>query len=109
MGLEVSRVKVWAASLKDKPGSAAEKLDALAAAGANLEFVIARRTDKGRNQGVIFVAELTGAKQAAAARKAGFAVTKSLHSVRACPILRSLNYARPTQPGCFLKDHQYQP
>jgi len=83
MGLEVSRVKVWAASLKDKPGSAAEKLDALAAAGANLEFVIARRTDKGRNQGVIFVAELTGAKQAAAARKAGFAVTKSLHSVRA--------------------------
>jgi len=81
MAMDVKRVDVWAASLKDRPGALAEKLSALHEAGANLGFVIARRTRK--NEGVVFTTPLKGAKQLAAARKAGFRKTRSLHSVRA--------------------------
>ncbi len=82
MKLDVAKVDVWAASIKDRPGSVAEKLTALAEAGANLGFVIARRTSEKRGQGVVFVTPLTGTKQLRTARQAGFAKTKSLHSVR---------------------------
>ena len=82
MNLDVSRVKVWATSLEDRPGNLAEKLDALAAAGANLEFVIARRTPEGPGQGVVFLCPVAGPAQIRAAKKAGFTQTKSLHSVR---------------------------
>jgi len=80
MAMDVKRVDVWAASLKDRPGALAEKLSALHEAGANLGFVIARRTRK--KEGVVFITPLQGAKQLAAARKAGLRKTRSLHSVR---------------------------
>ena len=82
MAMKVSRVDVWAATIKDRPGGVAEKLRALAKAGANLEFVIARRTPEKRSKGVVFLTPLKGAKQTRAARAAGFAKTKTLHSVR---------------------------
>ena len=83
MALTVVREDVWAASIKDEPGALAAKLSALAEAGANLEFVIARRSpEKGKATGVVFVTPLKGAKQRAAARKAGFKKTKSLNSIR---------------------------
>lgn len=82
MGLKASRVKVWAASIKDRPGGLAAKLASLAEAGASLEFVIARREPKKPGTGVVWVTPLKGARQLAAARKAGFRQTKSLHSVR---------------------------
>ncbi|MBL7223770.1 MAG: ACT domain-containing protein [Candidatus Brocadiae bacterium] len=82
MALTVTRVKVWAAAIQDKPGRLAEKLGALADAGANLEFVIARREAAKPGTGVVFITPLKGAKQHAAARKAGFKETKSLHSLR---------------------------
>jgi prephenate dehydratase len=43
MRVDVSSVDVWAASIKDQPGSLAEKLDALAQADIDLEFIISRR------------------------------------------------------------------
>jgi len=82
MALQVSRVDVWAASIEDAPGSLAGKLVALTEAGANLEFVIARRSAEKPGTGVVFVTPIKGAGQARAAKKAGFAKTKSLHSVR---------------------------
>lgn len=82
MALKVSRVDTWAASIVDKPGGLAAKLAALAAAGANLEFVIARREATKPGTGVVFVTPIKGAKQAQAAKKAGFAKTGSLHAVR---------------------------
>ncbi len=82
MSFKVERVDTWAASLQDQPGSLASKLDALAKAGLNLEFVIARRTPEQAGKGVVFVAPIKGAAGSRAARKAGFAKTKSLHSVR---------------------------
>ena len=83
MALDVTRVDVWAAGIEDRPGRLAEKLDALAAAGAELQFVMARRAPDKPGTGVVFVTPLKGAAQAQAAKKAGFHKTKSLHSVRA--------------------------
>ena len=43
MDLIVERVDVWAASITDEPGSLAHLLTGLRQAGADLDFVIARR------------------------------------------------------------------
>jgi hypothetical protein len=83
MALEVGRVDIWAGSVKDKPGGLAGVLSALAAAGAKLEYVMARRAPDKPGSGVVFLAPLKGTKQAAAARKAGLHKTKSLFAVRA--------------------------
>jgi hypothetical protein len=82
MKLNVTMVDVWAASLEDRVGSLAEKLAALNAAGANLEFVIARRAPEQPGKGVVFITPLNGDKQVQAAEAAGFMRTGSLHSVR---------------------------
>jgi len=82
MALQVTQVDVWAASIEDRPGGVAEKLDALAKAGANIEFVIARRAPDKPGTGVLFVTPIESGKQAAAAETAGFAAADSLHSVR---------------------------
>jgi len=83
MALSVSRVDVWAAGVMDQPGALAAKLAALSTAGANLEFVIARRESTTPGTGVVFVTPINGAAQVKAAKAAGFAKTTSLHSVRA--------------------------
>jgi len=82
MKLNVSRTDTWAATIDDRPGGLADKLAALAAAGANLEFIIARRAPEQRGSGVVFVTPLKGAKQIKAAEAAGFQKTGSLHSLR---------------------------
>ena len=48
-----------------------------------MEFVLARRTPEKSGMGVVFVAPVKGARQTAAAAKAGFHKSKSLVSVRA--------------------------
>jgi hypothetical protein len=82
MALKVTRVDTWAASIEDKPGSLAAKFDALATAGVNLEFVIARRAPEKLGTGVVFVTPIRGSVAMRAARQAGFEKTKSLHTVR---------------------------
>jgi hypothetical protein len=82
MKLKVTRVDVWAASIADRPGGLAGKLDALAKAKANLEFIIARRAPDHPGKGVVFVTPLTSPNQVSAARKMGFKRTAALHSVR---------------------------
>ena len=82
MKLKVSQVDVWAVGLRDRPGSLAAKLELLADAGANLEFVIARRDLSKTKAGVAFVTPVKGAAQMRAAKRAGFRKTPSLHSVR---------------------------
>ena len=83
MALKAVRVDTWAASIEDKPGGLAAKLNTLAEAGANLEFVIARRAPERSGTGVVFVTPIKGAAQVRAARKAGFERTESLHTVPA--------------------------
>ena len=82
MALKVTRADVWAVGLKDKPGALADKLAAVAKAGANVKFVVARRAADKPGTGVVFVTPLKGAKQLRAAKKAGLIRTKTLHSVR---------------------------
>ncbi len=85
MAVEISKVDVYAGEIEDRPGGLAKKLQTLADAGANLEFVIARRQHGQHEQdgkGLVFVAPLKGAKQTGAARKVGLSKTDSLHSLR---------------------------
>ena len=82
MKLDVARVDIWISSMKDTPGSLAGKLAPLARAGADVDFVFARRSPEKPGTGVVFLAPLKGAKQAAAARKAGFKKTKRLAAIR---------------------------
>ena len=82
MALTISKVDVWAADIEDRAGGLAEKLKAVAAAGANLEFIIARRRPDAPGHGVVFATPLKGAKQLRAAKQAAFHKTDSLHSVR---------------------------
>lgn len=81
MALKATKADVWAVSLEDRPGGAAEKLEALAKAGANLEMMLARRTDE-PGKGVMFVTPLKGAKAAKAAKDAGMGKPQNIYSVR---------------------------
>ncbi len=83
MKVDVSRVDVWVAGIDDQPGGLAEKLDVLAQADVDLEFIIARRSSSTPGTAVVFVTPIKGARQARAARKIGFEKTKSLHAIRA--------------------------
>jgi hypothetical protein len=75
-------VDTWKATLHDKPGELAGKLSALAKAGINLEFVIARRSPEKPGTGVVFVTPIEGAAKGRAAQQSGFQKTKSMHTVR---------------------------
>jgi hypothetical protein len=80
MDLLAERVDVWAATIEDKPGGLARALATLGDAGADLQFIIARRAESGK--GVLFVTPLRGDREIAAAAHVGFNVTSTLHSVR---------------------------
>ena len=80
MDLHAERVDVWAATIEDRPGSLAKALATLRDAGADLHFIIARRTQSGK--GVLFVTPLRGDREVAAAAQMGFNVANTLHCVR---------------------------
>jgi hypothetical protein len=82
MPLKVERVDTWAASIEDKPGGLAAKLNALTGAGVNLEFVVARRAPESKGVGVAFVTPIKGARQTRVAREVGFNKTRNLHTIR---------------------------
>jgi hypothetical protein len=82
MDLIVELVDVWAATIPDKPGGLASVLSTLRDAGADLQFVIARRAPGTPPAGVVFVTPLQGDREIRAAAVAGFNVTHKLHSVR---------------------------
>jgi hypothetical protein len=82
MELIVERVNVWAASIKDQPGGLSRVLSGLREAGADLDFIIARRAPEKPGTGVVFVTPLRGDREIAAAADLGFNVTNSVQSVR---------------------------
>jgi hypothetical protein len=82
MELIVEPAEVWAASMKDEPGALANKLSGLAEAGADLDFIIARRSPEKPGTGVLFVTPVRGDREIRAATALGFSVTSHLHSVR---------------------------
>jgi len=82
MDLIVERVNVWAASIRDEVGGLSHLLTGLQEAGADLDFIIARRAAEKPGTGVVFVTPLRGDREVAAAAELGFNVTKSVQSVR---------------------------
>ena len=73
---------MWAAAIKDAPGGLAKILTGLREAGADLDFIIARRAPDKPGTGVVFVTPLRGDREVAAAATLGFNVTSSLQSLR---------------------------
>ncbi len=82
MDLLVEQVDVWAAAIPDKPGGLAGVLDTLRESGADLQFIVARRSSEKPGTGVVFVTPLQAGREIRAAATVGFNVTRSLHSVR---------------------------
>jgi hypothetical protein len=82
MALTVKKVDVWAGAVLDRPGSLSKKLAVLTAGGANLQFVMARRSPDKPGMGVVFVTGVQGARQMKAAKEAGLIRTKTLASLR---------------------------
>jgi hypothetical protein len=79
LAVDVERVDVWAATIEDESGGLAHVLGELREAGADLQFIIARRAEPGK--GVVFVTPLRD-REIAAAAQVGFNVAHTLHSVR---------------------------
>jgi hypothetical protein len=82
MKLKVTRGDTWVATVDDRAGGAADKLEPFARAGANLEFAFARRTPENPGKGMMIVYPVKGAKATRAAQEAGFAKSDGIHSVR---------------------------
>jgi len=82
MDVLAERVDVWAANIEDSPGGLAAVLGALREAGADLQFIVARRAAEEPGKGVVFVTPLQGDQEIRAAAQVGFNVAQSLHSVR---------------------------
>lgn len=80
--LDVAKIDVWSAVIEDQPGGLKQKLEALAMAGADLDFIIARRLHEKPGNGIVFITPLAGEKQLKAAAQLGFAKSDSLHSLR---------------------------
>ena len=82
MAYSVKKVDVWAGEIADRPGGLASTLAAINKAGANIEFVVARRAPEKPGTGVVFLTPIKGAKQKTVAQQAGLGTSESLHSVR---------------------------
>jgi predicted amino acid-binding ACT domain protein len=82
MALNVKRAEVWVATIEDRAGGAADKLEPLVRAGANFEFVFTRRTPENPGRGLLLAYPIKGAKVVRAAQEAGFTKPFDMFSVR---------------------------
>ena len=82
MDLLVNRVDVWTASIADKPGGLSKTLKGVYEAGADLDFVIARRAPDKPGTGAVFITPIRGDREIEAASTLGFNLTSSVDSVR---------------------------
>jgi hypothetical protein len=71
MAMKIQKVDVWSAEIRDQIGGLAAVLGPLAAAGADLAFLVARRQRDKPGTGIVFLGGLKGAKQTTAAQKVG--------------------------------------
>ena len=82
MDLIVERVEVWATTIDDKPGGLAKTLTGLREAGADFNFILARRAPEAFGKAVVFVTPLQGDAEFEAAATLGFSPTASVCAVR---------------------------
>jgi len=97
MTLKVSKADVWTTEIQDRTGGAADKLQPLTDAGANFEFVFARRTPERPGSGLMMVAPLKGKKVITAAGAAGFVRTPDISALRVEGGNKAGSAARMTQ------------
>ena len=90
MELIAERLEVWVARIEYQPGSLANILTGLREAGADLNFILARREPDQPGQSVVYITPLTGDAELQAAATLGFNLTARVHSVRV---------EGPNQPG----------
>ena len=81
MDMIVERVDVWAAHISDKPGGLSWVLKGMREAGADLNFIIARRKPEKPGSGVVFVTPIRGDREVKAASTLGFSLTNSVSAV----------------------------
>ena len=80
MPFDIKKAQVWACDMPNRPGTLGERLDALATAGANLEFVVARRHTEDTSRA--FFAPIKGKKQTDAAKRGGLQPAQGMHVLR---------------------------
>jgi len=80
--LKVDKIDIWTAEMDDKPGATAGLLKGLSDAGADLQFLIARRQPDKPGKGILFVSPIKGGKEEDAARRGGFARRADVVGVR---------------------------
>lgn len=90
MLLNITRVDKWKATIDDVPGAISEKLEGLARAGADLEYVTARRTPEQPGKGALFVSPLATPALVEAAERLGFVRSTAAQTLR---------IEGPDQPG----------
>src|SRR5262249_52794271 len=72
MAFKMHKVQVWSAEVPDRPGAAAAKLEVLARAGADLEFIFTRPLPDRSDNMTVFLAPITEPNQVQAAQSIGF-------------------------------------
>ena len=80
MPYTIKKVEVWAGDILNRPGMLARVLEALTNAGAQLEFMIARRLNEKTSR--VFLAPIKGVKQHRAASDVGLVRASGMHSLR---------------------------
>jgi hypothetical protein len=78
MTLKMHKVQVWSGEIPDRPGAAAGKLELLARAGADLEFIFTRPVPAKPQYSTIFLAPITGPEQTQAAQEVGLAPARDI-------------------------------
>jgi hypothetical protein len=94
MPASVSKIDVWTGEMDDRPGTLDEKLQPLAAAGADLTFLVARPQPDRPGRSVVFLGPIKGGKQTKAAEAAGLVPA---------PTLAALHFEGPNKPGSASK------
>jgi hypothetical protein len=80
MSYTINKVEVWATDIPNRAGTLSHILKGVSNAGAQLEFLIARKVDDGTSR--VFAAPIKGPKQQRAASAVGLARATGMHSLR---------------------------
>lgn len=79
--LTARKVDVWTTTVKGGAGLS-EKIEQLATAGADLDFLLSRHVHEEPGTSVVFLTPLDGEKQTQTAQRLGFKKTHNMHSVQ---------------------------
>ena len=82
MPRDVKKLDVWTGEIDDKVGGLASKLEPLAKAAVDLQFLVARRQPHLPGRGVVFLSGISGAKGTKAAVAAGLAKASDVVALR---------------------------